>query len=321
MKLRGIEFGNVFIASGTLNFFGNGWWYNILYQHLFHGFKEIENCTFVSKTTTWNPHAGNMPLKENLQPKALLPDCIKLCPFKGIMLSAVDFSGPGAEALFAAGIWQTIEKPFFISFVAVGKNQLERMFGLDNFIELCKREFPNFKAPVGIQLDLSYLNTGYELEELGAETISALQKLSVLNVPIDLKVNVFFSTGLLKVVAIEKLCDVITISNTIPFGAAPGKINWEKLFRKGHSPLKKYGGGGLSSKAILPLVLKKIEFMRTCRIEIPIKGGDGIMRPDDVNKIKKAGADIFEFAIVAMFRPWRVKKIIERAEEIFKDPM
>lgn len=317
MELRGTNFGNVCAASGTLNFFGNGWWYDIVYEHLFRGFKEIENCTFVSKTTTWDSRAGNMPLKKNLQPKALLPDCIKLYPFKGIILNAVGLSGPGAEALFAADVWQTIEKPFFISFMAVKKSRLERMLELDNFIELCQKEFPKFKAPVGIQLNLSCPNTKHELKELEVETISALQRLSVLNVPIDLKVNVFFSTNLLKKIAEEKLCDVITVSNTIPFGNAADEINWEKLFYKGYSPLKKYGGGGLSGKAILFLVLRKIREMRNAGIEILIKGSGGIMHPDDVDKMKEAGADAIEFATVAMLRPWRVKKIIERANEIF----
>lgn len=317
MELRGIEFGNVFAASGTLNFFGDGWWYHQPYRLLFPGFKDLGKCTFISKTTTWNPRAGNMPLKKNLQPKALLPDCIKLYPFKGIALNAVGLSGPGAEVLFATGKWQEIDKPFFISFMAIGETRHDRWLELENFINLFKKEWPNFKTNVGIQVNLSCPNTGHSLSALESETISILTRLSVLHVPIDLKVNALFDTRILKIAVEHKLCDAITVSNTIPFGDAKSEIDWDKLFPKGYSPLKKYGGGGLSGKDILELVLQKIRLLRLSGINIPIKGGGGIMHSDDVDKMKEAGANAIEFATVAMLRPWRVKKIIKRANEIF----
>lgn len=43
------------------------------------------------------------------------------------------------------------------------------------------------------------------------------------------------------------------------------------------------------------------------------------MHPDDVDKMKKAGASAIEFATAAMLRPWLVKKIIKRANEIFEN--
>jgi dihydroorotate dehydrogenase len=318
MRLRGIEFKNVFAASGSLNFFGEGWWYHFWNKLLFPGFKKISDATFVSKTTTWHPRAGNMPLKENLQPKSLLPDCIKLYPFKGIVLNAVGLSGPGAKKLFASNRWQNIKKPFFISFMSVEKTAEERELELKNFITLFKKELPKFRTQVGIQLNLSCPNTEHQLDELETETVSALHKLSVLNVPIDLKVNIFFSNKILKLVSDERLCDVITVSNTIPFGSRLIGLNWFEIFSSDASPLQKYGGGGLSGKTILPYVLERISGLRAIGVDIPIKGSGGIMQPDDVNRMKHAGADAIEFATAAMLRPWRVKKIVKRAEEIFQ---
>lgn len=317
MKLKGIEFQNAFAASGSLNFFGDGWWYHYWYKLLFPGFSKISEATFVSKTTTWYQRVGNMPLQPNLQPQSLLPDCIKLYPFKGIVLNAVGLSGPGAKKLFAANQWQRIRKPFFISFMAVEKTAEERALELKNFITLFKKELPKFRTQVGIQLNLSCPNTEHQLDELEAETISALQKLAVLKVPIDLKVNIFFSTKILKLVSDERLCDVITVSNTIPFGSRLLGLNWFELFSSTTSPLQKYGGGGLSGKVILPYVLERIKGLRAAGIDIAIKGSGGIMRPDDVNKMKDAGANAIEFATVSMLRPWRVGKIVKRAEEIF----
>lgn len=317
MQLKGIHFKNVFAASGTLNFFGNGWWYHFWYKLFCPGFKKIKTCTFVAKTTTLYPRPGNMPLKKNLQPKALMPGCIKLYPFKGIVLNAVGLSGPGAFALFSANYWQKIKDPFFISFMAVETTSAKRLEETKSFIHFCRHYFPRFTAPVGIQVNISCPNTEHELSSLENETISILRKFAVLNVPIDLKVNVFFDIALLKKIEEEKLCDVITVSNTIPFGAGGDKIDWKKLFPKGESPLKKYGGGGLSGEAILPLVLEKIKKMRLSGIKMPIKGGGGIMHVEDVYKMREAGANAIEFATVSMLRPWRVKKIIKVAENIF----
>jgi dihydroorotate dehydrogenase len=322
MKLKEINVGKVFAASGTLNFFGNGWWYHFWYKLLFPGFRKLKECTFISKTTTWYPRTGNMSLRKNLQPKALLPDCIKVYPFKGIALNSVGLSGPGAEALFASQVWQKMEKPFFISFMPVGAHLLDRYKETKKFINLFKKESSKFNAPVGIQVNISCPNTERKLPDsedssMTVETITILKEFAKLNVPIDLKVNVFFNIDLLKTIDERKLCDVITMSNTIPFGSECTEIDWTNLFPDGISPIKKYGGGGLSGKVILPVVLRKIKEMRYAGIKMPIKGGGGIMCPNDVDKMKAVGADAIEFATVAMLRPWRVKKIIKRAEEIF----
>ena len=57
--------------------------------------------------------------------------------------------------------------------------------------------------------------------------------------------------------------------------------------------------------------------MRYAGIKTSIKGGGGIMSSDDADRMKAAGANAIEFATVAMLRPWRIKKIIKRAEKIF----
>ena len=55
MNLRGIDFGHVFCAAGARNFFGEGYWHS--------RFADWEGSTLVTKTTTIDPRAGNMPLK------------------------------------------------------------------------------------------------------------------------------------------------------------------------------------------------------------------------------------------------------------------
>jgi len=320
MKIRGIEFANAFAASGTLNFFGDGWWYHFWYKLIFPGFRKIFDCTFIAKTTTFDPRPGNMPLKANLQPKKLLPDCIKVYPFKGVVLNAVGLSGSGAMALFATNLWQNRTEPFFISFMAIGKNKEERLKETENFVALLKKELPKFKASVGVQVNMSCPNTGHRTTDLALEAFATLELFSSLNIPIDLKVNTLFDIALLKKIEDNKLCDIITVSNTIPYGTYDEKINWQHLLGCSVSPLAKYGGGGLSGKIIFSLVAKKILEMRISgEIKMPIKGGGGIMTAERVNLMKFVGANAIEFATVSMLRPWRVKKIIKRANKIFSE--
>jgi hypothetical protein len=120
MILRNIEFGNCFLASGSMNFFGEGYWYDNFYKLLMPGFKIIDQVTFVAKTTTFGPRLGNMPLKENFQPKELFPKCIKVYPSRGVVLNSVGLSGPGAQVLFDTRKWQAITKPFFFVFYGRG---------------------------------------------------------------------------------------------------------------------------------------------------------------------------------------------------------
>src|SRR5680860_159424 len=318
MKLKEIEFPNVCAASGSLNFFGDGCWYHKWYKLIFPGFKKLSDCTFIAKTTTLNLRKGNMALKENLQPRKLLPDCIKVYPLKGVILNAVGLSGPGAEILFKKGLWQKINKPFFISFMAVGNTAKERLKEAKKFVDLMRIYLPGFKAPVGIQVNLSCPNTEHLTSELSQESINILKVFSILNIPVDLKINTLFSIKLLKEIEKKKLCDVITISNTIPYGTYKYDINWKKLLNSKKSPLLKYGGGGLSGKEILPIVINRIKKVRESGITMPIKGSGGIMSERDVELMKfVAGVNGVEFATAAMIRPWRVKRIILKAEEIF----
>lgn len=318
MKIKNEEFANVFASSGTLNFFGDGWWYHFFFKILFPGFKKLyTDASFISKTTTWWPRAGNMRLRDNLQTRSLMPKCIKFWVRRGIALNAVNLSGPGALKLFAADKWQKFSQPFLISFMAIGGRVEERLEETRRFVQLFQLAYPGFQAPAGIQLNKSCPNTGHKTADLEQETIETLKLFSGLGVPIDLKVNIFFGTNLLREIAAQGLCDCITVSNTIPFGAKTPYLDWEKLFPAGQSPLKQYGGGGLSGKVLLPAVVAKIVALRQAGVTIPIKGSGGIMSARDVMIMKAAGADGIEFAIAAMIRPWRVKEIIETAEKIF----
>lgn len=150
IKLRGINFGSVFLASGALNFWGQGWPFHKPYK-LLPGFN-FSGATFITKTTTLGKRDGNMPLNKRLQPQEFLPDCIRVYPKKGVVLNAVGLSGPGAKALINSGKWQKIRDPFIISFMAVGDSKEERLEEIKRFSEMLKEALPAFAAKVALKL-------------------------------------------------------------------------------------------------------------------------------------------------------------------------
>jgi dihydroorotate dehydrogenase len=320
MKLgkNNVDFGNSFIASGGLNFFGDGWKYDKLFKRFVPGFKKvIEATTFVAKTTTLDKRDGNMPLTKDLQPKEIKPRCIKIYFFKGAVLNSVGLSGPGAQSLIYEQKWQYIEKPFFISFMALKDNAIGRLYETRQFVDMLKKELPYFYAPIGLQINVSCPNTNHDTKELSKEALDILKVASELGVPLDLKINIFMRSDTVKAIEDSGLCDMITISNTIPFGTPGVGIDWNKFGKGGISPLKDIGGGGLSGAPILPCVLKRISELRRDGIKMLIKGSGGIMTASDVDKMKSAGANAIEIGTVLMLRPWRALAIIKRSKQIF----
>lgn len=315
MQLRGIDFGPVLDASGVEGFFGEGWWYD---KFLYPFGLNFKGCTFVAKTTTLLPRKGNLPLKEDgITPKGLKPKCVKINFFKGIILNAIGLSGPGARALFEDGRWQKRRNPFFLSFMSIATTPEERRMELKSFVELLANYLPGFNAPVGLQINYSCPNVGLKQEKLIEEVRDGLKIASVLNVPLMPKFNLTIPVEIAKEISDDPNCDALCISNTIPWRQLPEKIDWQSLFGTNVSPLAHLGGGGLSGKPLLPLVTDWVDKARKIGITKPINAGGGILSPNDVDLLYKAGASsIFIGSIVAL-RPWRVLKTIEKAYKVF----
>ncbi len=317
MILRGIDFGHILVGSGTQGFFGEGYPFHKILKPFGLDF---EGSTFVAKTTTLRPRKGNLPLKEEgITSKELFPECIKVYFWKGIVLNAVGLSGPGAGFLFKDGRWQEIKKPFFISFMAVGESFEMRYLETINFAILFKKYLQGFNAPVGLQINFSCPNVGLNPNNLTEEIKEILKAVSkyLSEIPLVPKINVLVPVVVAKKIADDPNCDALCISNTIPWGALPHKINWEELFGTDISPLAHLGGEGLSGKPLLPIVAEWISEVRRIGITKPINAGGGILSPEDVDFLKDAGTSSVSVSSAAILRGWRVKKIIRRANEIF----
>lgn len=317
MKLRGIDFGPVLDASGVQGFFGEGYWYHRFSKSLglnFYG------CTFVAKTTTLHARQGNMPMKKDgITPRELMPRCVKVYFRKGIMLNAVGLSGPGAKVLFQTGRWQTRTEPFFISFMSVEKSLEKRAAELEGFVGLFAKYLPGFSAPVGLQINFSCPNVGLDIDHLVDEARTGLKMASALGIPLMPKFNVLAPAEAIKEIADSPNCDAICVSNTIPWEKLPETINWKNLFGSDISPLVKLGGGGLSGRPLLPLVIDWVSRARKAGIKKPIHAGGGILAPNDLVLLYDAGASSVFIGSVATLRPWRVRPIIRKAHQLFNE--
>lgn len=315
MKIHSIDFGPIFDASGVEGFFGEGYAHHKFLRPLGLNFN---GCTFVAKTTTLNARAGNMPMKEDgITPKEWKPKCIKIYFRKGIMLNAVGLSGPGARALFETNRWQKRNVPFFLSFMSVENTAEARIDELKKFISLFASYLPEFLAPVGLQINYSCPNVGLNPNELIEEVKAGLSIASALDIPLMPKFNVLAPIEAIKEISEESRCDAICFSNTIPWGKLPERINWKKLFGSDVSPLAEFGGGGLSGWPLFLLVVERMAEARKIGIKKPINAGAGIHCTKNVDVLHNAGASSVFIGSVVNLRPWRVKKIIDQAYQVF----
>ena len=333
LVLNGVDYGPVQSASGAQGWFGEGYWYHRYVPGL-----NWNGCTFVSKTTTLNAREGNMPLNERGEAKELFPKCVVVNLRKGIVLNSVGLSGPGAEALFEMGEWQKREQPFFLSFMSVSSTIEDRLFEAHAFADLLNGHADSFRAPFGVQINLSCPNTGHDPAEIAKDAKRLLEVFQFLRpeIPIVPKFNVLYPVEVLS--EIEPLCDAICVSNTLPWGTLPAAVDWFALFPNKSddvleeldttynpihdswavNPLSRHGikGGGLSGAPLLPLVEEWVKAARGRGIDIPINAGGGILGPNDVDRLAKAGADSVFLGSIAILRGWRVRSTIRRAHKL-----
>ncbi len=322
MKLiNGIKFKSVWGMSGLLNFYGQGWPYHKILRIFGINFDKI---TFISKTTTLLPREGNMPLKKNFMPVELIPRSIYINWRYRCALNAVSLSGPGAEVIISSPQLHQKTKPFQLSFMSVANSKEERLDEFDKFIKIVLREYKNYKAPIGLQLNVSCPNTEHDSPEMKEimKMLDMCEPLAKKGIAIILKISVEMPIENILTIGQHLNCHAITTSNTVNFGNLPEKINWQKLFPYGSPLLKRNlpvnAPGGISGAPLLPLVLEQIKELRKAGFTKHINGGGGILSKNDVNKMFEIGADSISIGSVAFLSPFAIPGIIKRAWELGK---
>lgn len=317
MELRGKEWAPVFNASGARGWSGEGYWFHKPWWPLGLRWSGSE---FVAKTTTLCPRPGNMPLTKGYAPAQLNPPCILVKPLAGVTLNSVGLSGPGAEVLFAR--WRESfardnVRRAFISFMSVQSTPEGRLAEAEGFArlfhEFCLQVGANMT--VGLQVNFSCPNVSLPTDKLVSEVgsiLGAFRESNVAGIPVIAKFSAATPVwDVVQACQASRDCDGISVSNTVPWGKLPERIDWKKLFGSDVSPLAHLGGGGLSGKPLLPIVRDWILEARKLGFKKAIIGGGGVLSSDDAGVLLDVGADAVEIGSAAILRPWRVHGIVK----------
>jgi dihydroorotate dehydrogenase len=174
---------------------------------------------------------------------------------------------------------------------------------------------------VGLQLNLSCPNvreqTKQEAFNLVKKAHTQLDQLSVLGIPIVVKLNLLVKPSFAPDIARHPACTGLCISNSIPFGEVLPEWWWKEHFPNG-SPLARrgFGNGGLSGAPLLDEVLFWLRQFRRFDKDTYINAGGGILDPNDVIRLLEQRADSIFIGSVAILHPWMVRKIITCGHEI-----
>jgi dihydroorotate dehydrogenase len=315
MKLRGIDLGNVFCASGARGFSGEGYWFHHAPGIGYRG------TTLVTKTTTLYSRRGNMRLTADHCPADALPDCIVVKPFHGAALNAVGLSGPGIEALLPH--WSSLPRadPLVVSLMSVATSPELRAQEVEEMCRRCLEPLSRTHPNLAVQINLSCPNVGLDPSHLLEEATLTIAKAAAQlpDCPILLKLNALVPPDAAAKIASHPACDAIVCSNTIPWGTLPEKIDWRGIFGSDTSPLARYGGGGLSGAPLLSVVEEWVRGFRAACIDAGLKAAlvacGGILSGDCAMRLLDAGADAIELGSVSFLRPWRVQKIADLVNE------
>jgi dihydroorotate dehydrogenase len=245
---------------------------------------------------------------------------VKVNLLEAAVLNAFGLSGPGLRALLDQRRWQARTSPFMLSFMAVEQEADARLEEVRGFVRMLRPELRTFQAPIGLQVNFSCPNVGAKkyVDDFAAH----LGEYQQLDIPIVIKLTAAQEVDLALQIAAMDGCDALCVSNSIPWGAVPDRIDWARLFGE-RSPLEQFGGGGLSGAPILPVVVDWIRKAFASGLRKPLNAGGGITKPGDVDLLVSAGARSIFVGSIAIVRGWRLQKTIQHANALLSaaEPM
>ena len=322
LKLDGQSFGNIFCATGSRGFWGEGYPFHEYWKHFG---MDWSGTGFAGKTLTLRSREGNMPLEDDgVTPKEAFPRSVWTSFFnEGEMMNAVGLSNRGAAFYLRKGHYHDIKKPFFLSFMTLAEDASGREVELRDFCRLLLSYLP-FRAPVALQINFGCPNSGHDLNEFYGEICKLVEMAkAMLRIPVVVNCNALMPTPVL--IEVARIADALWIGNTIPWNATD-KIDWSrygdvspvrsKLDPKGARKEEKIDGG-LSSPVCLPFTLQKIKELRDSGVNTPIVGGNGVRTIHDVIDLSSAGCDAIFIGSIAVVRPRRMQKIVSLSYQIF----
>lgn len=182
------------------------------------------------------------------------------------------------------------------------------------FVALFSRHHLPFRASVALQLDFGCSNVDLNYDEIGEALDITGELTDRYRVPVFVNFNVVADLKVMIKTANQDYCVGLWIANTIPWGYP--RIDWKAIFGTDESPMISRGldsPGGLPGPECLPFAELRVKQMRAASIIKLIVVGNGIQKPQDVIRLRDAGADAVAVGSVALVRPWRLRAIIKAA--------
>jgi dihydroorotate dehydrogenase len=236
----------------------------------------------------------------------------------GVLLHTTECPNPGLPFLLQKGEWQKRTEPFFITLTATEQTREERAETFRKIKDLLAIALPSFAAPVALAIDLTPFLDETEQPAFKEEVLGVLAMLVPLSVPLVPVVSISLAPDVATDIMSDSNCDGLWLSGDIPWSAFPERAR-KVFFRTERSPLEKYGGGAVSGKYSMPLVL---EWLHQRQRQIggvkPVIADGGMLRPKDGEELLAAGAAAVVFGPVFVLRPWNVRRMLRRMRTFLK---
>lgn len=261
-----------FAASGALGFDGQGWWWERPLQVL--GVFDPSLFCPISKTLTRYPQKGNLRWWNPFRVIRLIPDGV---------VNAVGLTNPGIE-WWVQRFGRRHNRPIIVS-IASDQKEIREMLNLLNPYRL-----------IGIEINVSCPNTGSGYPSRDSIINICRVAKSYCSHPLLLKISASTDLGIF-----QEISGIEAISiNAVP---------WE-LYSNQRSPLKRFGGGGVSGKVSQEInwnLVREIKKLTNIPVIAP-----GVWEAGDIAKLQDLGAAAISFGSIFLRYPWRPTLIVRQ---------
>lgn len=268
-------------ASGALAFDGRGWpwewplrWFKILDPSLF---------TIVTKSLTLHPRRGNLRWWSPLRAVRLIP---------GGVVNAVGLTNPGID-WWIKKIYPKVQKSSWSFVASIAGEKPEEFVTMAEKLKSCT-------ALKAVEINASCPNTEGELQKNANAVIETVKRIkTLLSIPLILKLS--YTHDYVKIAqSLEGVVEAISI-NSVPWGV---------VFPSQSSPLKKWGGGGVSGQRAQPYTWKMVEELSN-KTKIPVIGAS-VWHYRDLDALFEKGAKAVAFGSIFLKHPWRPTLCVKR---------
>lgn len=269
-------------SSGALGFYGDGWWWEQPFRWL--NLLKPQELTIITKTLTVNPRKGNHSF---------------WFPFRSVrfinngVVNAMGLPNPGFEN------WINNYKPKYKLIVSIAPKNVEEADFMAKNLGFLAIDANKNKGIIAIEYNLSCPTFQY------SNSLQIIDALKKYNLPVILKLGYEDCKNWNG--ELEGKADVLDIINS---------VRWSTIYPNKRSPLKKFGGGGVSGTVIKNHAKEAINLVASFT-KTPIISGGGIDSAHEVYVRRNMGAKAFTFGSVFMRKPWLPNKIANECRQKF----